>query len=399
MKILYLSHRIPYPPNKGDKIRSFNEIKYLSNGHEIHLACIADDPADLKYENELNRYCQKVAVEQVNKLFSKGKSAIRILSNASLSVGYFYSNKLQTTINRWLSKYSYDAIICFSSPMAEYLFRSPLTPHPWPRLIMDFCDLDSDKWLQYAQKSHFPLNIVYKIENSRLLKYEKIINQRFDHSVFVSQQEADLLFQQYPQAKNVSVIPNGVDHEYFKPRTQNSEPRTQNPVLLFTGAMDYHANAEGVAWFCKDIYPKIKRDLGKTQFYIVGSNPIPSVKALADNNGLKVTGFVEDIRPYYHMADICVVPLRLARGIQNKILEAMAMGKAVVTTAKAAEGIAAKPGEHLVVEDTPNGFAHAVKVLIKNRETAKKIGSNARKFVIENHNWSKNMEKFEDLLK
>ena len=411
MKILYLSHRIPFPPNKGDKIRSFNEVKYLSNDHEIHLGCIADDPTDLKYEIDLKRYCQKLAVEPVNKIFAKGKSALHIFSNTALSIGYFYSSHLQRIIDNWLSAYVYDAVICFSSPMAEYLFRStylkerfksdplPRTSHPLPRLIMDFCDLDSDKWLQYARKSYFPLNIIYGIENNRLLKYEKIINQRFDHSVFVSWQESDLFFQRYPQAKNVSAIPNGVDHEYFKPQTPNPEPRIPNPVLLFTGAMDYHANAEGVAWFCKDVYPIIKRDLDKTEFYIVGSNPIPKVKALADNNGIRVTGYVEDIRPFYQKADVCVVPLRLARGIQNKILEAMAVGKAVVATSMAAEGIAANPGEHLLIENTPNGFAHAITFLIKNRETASKIGSNARKFVVEKHNWSKNMKKFEDLLK
>ena len=163
--------------------------------------------------------------------------------------------------------------------------------------------------------------------------------------------------------------------------------------------MDYHANAEGVAWFSKEIYPLIKAEFENTQFHIVGSNPIPSIRALADPNGIKVTGFVEDIRPYYTAADICVVPLRLARGIQNKVLEAMAMAKPVVTTAKAAEGIAAKAGEHLLVADSPVEFARAVTGLIENRDAAVRIGANAARFVRENYNWPENMKKFEDLLK
>ena len=253
MKILYLSHRIPYPPNKGDKIRSFNEIKFLSQDHEIHLACTADDPADVKYEMELGRYCKKTAVEPIQKSICKAKTALHIFSGAPLSVGYFYSRKLQKTIDHWLSMHAYDAVLCFSSPMAEYLFRSPLIPPSHipkqnskfeirnSKLVMDFCDVDSDKWLQYARQSPFPLNMIYGLEHRRLSAYETKITRCFDHSVFVSRQEADLFLQKHPQAKNVSVITNGVDDEYFaarppgrpaahlKPATRNPQPATRNP--------------------------------------------------------------------------------------------------------------------------------------------------------------------------
>ena len=162
--------------------------------------------------------------------------------------------------------------------------------------------------------------------------------------------------------------------------------------------MDYHANVDGVTWFCDRIFPMIKRDFPKSQFHIVGSNPHPKVRNLATNNGIKVTGFVEDIRPYYEAADVCVIPLRLARGVQNKVLEAMAMGKPVVTTTKAVEGIQAWPEEHVLVADTYNGFANAVLRLLKDQKARKQLGTSARKFVMKNYNWSTNMKKLENLL-
>lgn len=424
MKILYLAHRIPYPPNKGDKIRSFNEIKYLSSSHEIHLGCLADNRADLKYANDLKQYCKKVYVAPLNKTIAKAKSLTSLFHDRPLSVTYFYSHSLQTTVNQWLHDERYDAIICFSSPMAEYVFRSsvltsrmkkasnlqPQTSNNKPRLLMDFCDLDSDKWLQYSRYMRFPLNLVYRIENRSLLKYEKRINQHFDHSVFVSRNEADLFCRLFPVARNVSVISNGVDSEYFSPAFSTQQPnkphklnkhtnQQQNgPVLLFTGAMDYHANVDGVTWFCDQIFPIIKQEAPEAQFYIVGSNPHAQVRHLEDTKGVRVTGFVKDIRPYYQSADVCIIPLRLGRGVQNKVLEAMSMAKAVVATTKATEGIQAVPGEHFLVADTPQDFSNALSRLLKDQSLNKRLGAKARRFVMANLDWPTNMKKLDTLL-
>ena len=424
MKILYLSHRIPYPPNKGDKIRSLNEIKHLSSIHEIDLACLADDPADLKHEGDLKEYCKQICIAPLKPLNAKAKSIVSLASSRPLSVGYFYSRSLQNIINGWLSSNSYDAVICFSSPMAEYLFRSPslesiFSINPGvsrekrvtsnaqpatrnPQLVMDFCDLDSDKWRQYSLDSAFPLNLIYRIEASLLLRYEKRINRQFDHSIFISHQEADLFLRLYPEAKNVTVIPNGVDYEYFSPTSLSLEPsasdHNKTPILLFTGAMDYHANVDGVAWFCDEIFSLVKREFSGSRFFIVGSNPTHKVRALDRRDGVTVTGFVEDIRPYYQMADVCVIPLRMARGVQNKVLEAMAMGKAVVTTTRAAEGIMAVSGEHVLVQDTAKGFINAVSKLVKDQKAGKALGTRARELVTEKYDWSTNMKKFDTLL-
>jgi len=417
MKILYLAHRIPYPPNKGDKIRSFNEIRYLSARHEIHLACLSDNKKDLDYQKDLYKYCKTVKVVSIDQRVSKLKAAACLFTRMPLSIPYFYSRKLQRHIDTLLAARRFDVIFCFSSPMAEYILNrstNDLINHS-TKTIMDFCDVDSEKWLQYSQQSEFPLNLIYRTENRRLLKFEKKINKSFDNSVFVSQQEADLFYRLFPEAKNISVIGNGVDHEYFSPesRTLNPELRQLNkaqssklktpcsatsPILLFTGAMNYWANVDGVLWFCEKILPIIKAGYPEVQFYIAGSDPKAEIQELERNKGIKVTGFVEDIRPCYKAADICVIPLRLARGIQNKVLEAMSMGKAVVTTSNAVQSIMATPGVHLLVEDDVNKFAEAVSTLLGNHSLRNYLGENARQFVKSNYNWQKNMKKLENLL-
>jgi len=406
MKILYIAHRIPYPPNKGDKIRTFNEIKYLSASHEIHLACLADNPDDMKYEINLRKYCEKIKIIPLNTKLAKIKSLLALFGKAPLTISYFYSRSLQKTINNWLSQTQYEAVLCFSSPMAEYLFQSPvLNPSlnsNIPVLIMDFCDIDSEKWEQYAGRTRFPLNIIYKIEKKRLFQYEKQINNIFHHSVVVSQREKDLFQDLYPNAKNITAIPNGVDHEYFSPtacfNNLKSERENHDPIIVFTGAMDYYANIEGVTWFCHDILPGIKKEFPRTKCYIVGSNPALKVKDMENIEGVKVTGFVDDIRPYYQLADVCVVPLRIAAGIQNKVLEAMSMEKSVVTTAKALEGIPAVIDEHILIEDNPQNFSSTVIKLLKNSEQRKTLGTNARKFVKYEFNWKTNMKMLGSLL-
>ena len=404
MKILYISHRIPYPPNKGDKIRSFNEIKYLSSFHEIDLAALVDNPADFRYESDLKKYCKEVMLAPLSPLKGKVRGLYWLLRDMPLSAGYFYSGSLQKKIDMLLSRNDYDAIVCFSSPMAEYLYASQFcnrlfSKKKYPRLIMDFCDLDSDKWRQYAQNSTFPMNLIYRMEYKFLLEYEKKINRTFDRSIFISQQEADLFYHLYPRGCNISVIPNGVDHQYFSPQgSPLPAPEKKWPVLLFTGAMDYHANVDGVCWFCADIFPLIKKKYTDAQFYIVGSHPHPSVKELEKIKDVHVTGFVEDIRPYYEMADVSVIPLHIARGVQNKVLEAMSMGKAVVATSTAVKGIAADHQGNLQIADTAQDFARSVFLFLENEKLRHQVGSNLRSFVKTHYDWESNMKYLEELL-
>ncbi|MCF8063125.1 MAG: TIGR03087 family PEP-CTERM/XrtA system glycosyltransferase [Deltaproteobacteria bacterium] len=415
MKILYLAHRIPYPPNKGDKIRSFHEIRSLTKAHEVHLACLVDDPADMKYRKDLETLCQRVLAVPLGRTRSRIAGLVSLLSGGAASTGYFYSPALQRTLNRWISSETYDAAVCFSTPMAEYLFRAPAwnggrrsiagTP---PRRVMDFCDVDSDKWRQYARESSFPGSLLFGIESRRLLRYEMRVNQAFDHSLFVSRPEADLFAELFPGARNVHAVSNGVDHAFFSPDfsghvgsakpAEPPEPKLHRPALLFTGAMDYHANVDGVAWFADEMLPAIRSRCPEAVLYIVGSRPGPKVRALGARPGIHVTGFVQDVRPFYAQADVCVIPLRLARGVQNKVLEAMSMARPVVATSRANQGIRAVPGEHLLVRDTAAGFQEAVLSLLEDRTAGEDLGRRARAFVCARHDWDRNMAGLEACL-
>jgi sugar transferase (PEP-CTERM/EpsH1 system associated) len=419
MKILYLSHRIPYPPNKGDKIRSFNEIKYLSQRHEIHLACLADDPKDLKYENELKQYCKAVKVVLINPQLAKLKSIFYLLTKQPLTIPYFYSRKLQQTIDQLLSTNDYDAIFCFSSPMAEYVFKSRvLSPQsmdhrPRTKLIMDFVDVDSDKWAQYAKYTSFPKSWVYRLEGARLAAYEGAVAKAFDHSIFVTKIEEEVFKAKNPNIQNVSVVQNGVDLDYFSPSclhqestsdqglsTMDHRPTTidHRPVIVFTGAMDYYANIDGVVWFTKEILPLIKKEIPVIQFYIVGSNPTKEVLSLPSNNGVTVTGYVPDTREYLRRATVAVVPLRIARGIQNKILEAMAMGIPVVATPRAFEGIEANPDRDLILGEDVEKIAEGIIKLIKEVSLRKSLSGSGRAVIEKNYCWTKNLEKLNSIL-
>ncbi len=406
MKILYLSHRIPFPPNKGDKIRSFNQIKHLSKNNEIHLACRADNPDDLRHEEKLREFCPKVSVVPLDTSTAKFCALKALFSGDSLSVRYFYSKLLQKRIDDHLSSESYEAILVFSSSMAEYLFRSSRAKDLFrsngrkTKLVMDFCDVDSDKWLQYSVKTAFPLGWIYRTENRRLLEYERKINRAFDCSVFSTSRESDLFRKVCPDAVHLHSIPNGVDYDFFSPSaTSCSDFKVMSkPFLLFTGAMDYYANADAVLWFSERVFPSIRKKYPEIEFHIVGSNPGAKVVNLQKQDGIKVTGFVEDIRPCYEAASVCVVPLGIARGIQNKVLEAMAMEKPIVATSKASGGIGAELGKCLLVKDSPEEFAEAVIELLNNKGLAERLGKNAREFVTENFDWATNMKKMEEIL-
>ena len=390
--ILYLCHRIPYPPNKGDKIRSFNEIKYLSENNTIDLISLADEPEDLKYAQYLEQYCRHVKVFPLNKKPAKIKGIISLLSGQSISQGYFYKKEFQDLFNRWAHSEQYDALVCFSSPMAEYIFKAEKRIKGIAKiLIMDFCDLDSDKWNQYAQKTAFPLNFIYKTEASRLLKFEKKINKIFNKSIFVSHKEAELFVKYYPAAKDILIISNGVDYQYFDPEKTKIIQSFPSPMLVFSGAMDYYANIDGVTWFAKEILPEIKKKIPEIKFYIVGSNPDQKVKALEKDPSIIVTGFVKDIREYYKAADLCVIPLRIARGVQNKVLEAMSMGKAVISTSHAVQGINPEVKQALETEDDPQKFAIKAVELLNNKIRKKYLGTASRDFILQNHNWDKNL--------
>ncbi len=406
MHILYLAHRIPYPPNKGDKIRSYHEVRHLTARHEVDLGCLCDDPEDLKYVETLRTWCRTVRAVPIKPWKCKAKSLVRLAGNAPLSVGYFYDGRLQRWVDEQLAVRKYDAVVCFSSPMAEYLFCSRHVRVLWnlekaPRKVMDFCDVDSDKWAQYAKEARFPQRWIYEVEARRLLAYEQEVDRRFDASVFITRKEADMFLAQSQGAKPPWIVGNGVATDYFAPARDNGEDfvgEERHPSVVFVGAMDYHANVDGVLWFASRVWPRVREVHPNAEFFIVGSRPVEKVRRLDGIQGIRVTGYVPDVRPFLAKASCSVAPLRLARGIQNKVLEAMAMGKAVVATSQALEGLEAVPGRDVIQVNQSIDFSQAILQIMADSSLRRTFGENARNYVLRHHSWLLEMTKLENIL-
>jgi len=298
---------------------------------------------------------------------------------------------LQSWVDALLQRERIDAVVLFSSPMASYVWDADL-----PR-VMDFCDVDSDKWRQYAESAVLPLRPIYALEARRLRAYEEAILQRVQAATLVTDREKEL-WHDLPADlfAKVHVIPNGVDLESFVPGWGHVLPEARS--LVFTGAMDYYANVDAVVYFAEEVFPRIRGEIPEASFTIVGSRPTARVRALANRPGIAVTGTVDDVRPYYARAAVCVVPLRIARGIQNKVLEGLAMGRPVVTSTAAAAGLGASIGDEIRVADAPEAMAHEIVRLLRDPEAAEAMGRAGRKFVERTYVWERSMRRFESLV-
>jgi len=390
MNIFYICHRIPYPPNKGDKIRSFHQIKHLSKRHTVHLACLIDERDDLEHINILKKYCSSIDSEFRDKSTARFLAIFSIFSRKPLSVAAFYSNKLKKKIAQRLNTEKFDRIIVFSSVMAEYVKNITHIPK-----IIDFVDVDSDKWKLYASYKPFPFSQIYQLEAKRLALYEEVVAKAFDHSIFVSEKEA-ALFRQRVKNIPVSVISNGVDIEYFSPNGDGFHPN--EPGIVFTGAMDYFPNIDAVRYFCSEIFPLVRKIIPEVSFYIVGRNPTPQVEELGRLPNVIVTGSVPDVRPYLLKGCVAVAPFRIARGIQNKVLEAMSMGLPVVGTSNAFQGIKATESNGLRIADNPERFAEEIITLIKDSALRYDCSLKTRKYVEQHHRWEEHGFTLEYLL-
>jgi sugar transferase (PEP-CTERM/EpsH1 system associated) len=336
-KLLYLVHRIPYPPNKGDKIRSFHFLRALAEKYQIYLGTFIDDVDDQQYVEALQSFCRETCCITLDPKVAKIKSLVGLLSGEALSLPYYRNQILQQWVDRVIQEHAIDRVLIFSSPMAQYVQK-----HAQLHFVADFVDVDSDKWRQYAESKSWPASWIYRREASKLLDFETYIAAQATTTVFVSEQESALFKTLAPMsAVKIGFVNNGVDTDFFDPELDFSSPFTHDELsIVFTGAMDYWANVDAVVWFAQQVMPWIRQRQPEAKFYIVGSKPTRAVQQLAgDDPNIIVTGRVEDVRPYILHASVIVAPLRIARGVQNKVLEAMAMAKPVVVTSAAMEGV------------------------------------------------------------
>ena len=391
MKILFLTHRVPYPPDRGDCIRSFNFIKYLSRKHEIHLmsVCFGEMPKP-EIKQALEQFCRTVGIFPIDYKKNMIKSVPYFLTKIPLTVPMFFSKNLKAEVQQRLKYEKFDLIYIFSSSMAPYVMEIENVPK-----VIDFIDVDSEKWYGYASQSGGIKGWVYRREGKYLRKLESRIEKVCQAGILVSHQEVSLFKSFRPGAKVFS-IGNGVELPNFqKERLNNND----NDRIVFVGVMDYLPNVDAVKYFVREIFPRVIKKRPKAEFFVVGKNPTREVRNLeSEAANVHVTGYVPDVGKYLSEAKVAVIPLRIARGIQNKILEAMASGVPVVATTAALEGIESNPDHDLLVADNVDDFALKTVSLLEDKELNQRIARNARNLVERKYKWESKVQELENLL-
>ncbi|MES2254034.1 MAG: TIGR03087 family PEP-CTERM/XrtA system glycosyltransferase [Pseudomonadota bacterium] len=394
--LLFLTQRIPYPPNKGEKIRVLQVLQHLRKSHDIHLGCLVDDPHDVRHIETVRAMCATAHFAQIDRRRAKIACLSGLLTGEALSVVFYRDRGLARWVRQVVRDIKPEIIVVCSSNMAPYILDLRETL-PAIRLI-DVVDIDSEKWRSYADVASFPMRQVYRREWKCVAELEDRIVRECDWSTFVSDAEADLFRKDHMQYSNrIRGISNGVDLDYFSPAHMFEPPYPlDKPNFVFTGTMDYPPNVDAVVWFAREILPLIRRTVPAAQFHVVGASPSPKVEALTSIPGVFVTGRVPDVRAYVAHADACVAPMRIARGIQNKVLEAMAMGRPTVVTGDALEGIHAVPGTELLLANTAEDFARAC--LSAAGLSGAALGTAARQRVVRDYAWPALLGQFDQLL-
>lgn len=364
-------------------------LRELSKRYDVYLGAFVDDPFDWQYAQKLEQYCAEHFLLNQNKLLCKIKGLRAFVTGTAISLPYYADRKMQNWVDKTLEEHDICKVFVYSSVMAQFVNdRNGLTR------VVDFVDVDSDKWRQYAEGMSGVGKWVYSREHLRLQQFENQTAHKAHHSLFVSPQEAQLFSRQIPAALHhkVSGMLNGVDIAFFDPGVEASDPQAGDFDVAFTGAMDYWANVDAVLWFVKHVWPKVRQALPKATFAVVGGNPTAAVQALNGKDGIVVTGRVKDVRPFIRNAKTSVAPLQIARGIQNKVLEAMAMAKPVVATSMAMEGIETT-SEAVFCEDDPAKFAEQV---IREIGSPSNADEN-RQWIVDNVQWSASLSGLTEL--
>ena len=387
MNILFLSQRVPEPPNKGDKIRSHHLARRMAKRHAVHLAFLLDGPEEEDAARAAKAWAASASWRVRGPMESAARSVWSAVRGRPMSCGYFRSGALASDVDALLSREKFDVAVSYCSSMAGYLekFSGPK--------VLDLVDVDSEKWKQYAGHAGFGKSAVYECEHRLLRRYEKRLLHEFDRVIVISRSEREQL-SRFAEVSNVSVISNGVDAEAWR----RPEAREAAHDLVFVGALDYFANADGVAYFVREILPAIRARRPQTGIKIVGRKPGPEVRELAQLDGVEVIGDVEDVRPWVWGSRVFVAPLRIAQGLQNKVLEAMAGGVPVVATLAAVRGIEGQAGEHFCSADSVETFAAEVVRLLEDPARAAAIATRARALVTARYTWERAAQDFESEL-
>jgi polysaccharide biosynthesis protein PslH len=385
MKLFVLLSRIPYPLEKGDKLRAFHQIKRLSANHEIVLCCLNDAVVEQSSIDELNKYCKEIHIINLPKYGIVYQVLKAVFSTKPIQVGYFYSRYAQLKINALLYNYNPDKVFCQLIRTSEYLKY-----YTKASKTLDYMDVLSKGIERRIEKENIFLRPVFKLEYYRLKRYERKIFDYFENKVIISKQDKDLI--NHPFKERISIVANGVDTNYFKPIII---PKTTD--LLFTGNMSYPPNVDSAVYLVEKIVPLLIKKHPNIKITIAGHNPAPAVKRLASSN-VTITGWVEDLRLCYAASRIFIAPMNIGTGLQNKLLEAMSMNIPCITSSLANNALMAVHNQSILIGNTPEEYAQHVFSLLENKILASKIANNGNEFVIKSFDWDNNCKLLETII-
>jgi polysaccharide biosynthesis protein PslH len=386
VKILIVCHRLPFPPDHGGKIRAFEMIKHMGAHHSVTVATLAHSKEQLQQGSKLRDYCDQLIVEVLSSRVRWRRALLALASARPSSARYFWSPRLNEAIRE---AGSFDRVLVHCAFMAEYVIDMACEIK-----ILDYVDIDSGKWSDYQNYKGQPLSLAYGWEAKKLRRYESEVAPHFTSCTVTTKNEL-AEFHSLGVSIPCTVVSNGVDLEYFNPK---GRVEGSTPIIVFVGRMDYFPNVDGILEFTRNVFPRVRATVPNVELRIVGADPTRSVFRLNRVPGIKVTGYVPDIRPHVADASVAIAPLRIARGTQNKVLEMMAAGIPVVATPEAAKGVQAVAGEHLMVAGNAEEFASHVVELLRNRDLRRKFSEAGRKQVEKAHSWPAAMTILDDVL-
>ncbi len=391
--LIFISHRFPYPLTKGEKIRGYNLIRHLAKTYRVYLGCLIDEAADWEHVAHLKTICTEVAGFGIEKRRQKLKALMQFRPGRPLMLDYYAHPELRRWVDETAAKIPIDVAYIYSAAMAPYGLHLDCAAR-----ILDMQDIDSEKWALYARNTPWPARAIWAREARTLFRYERHAVNNCDMTFFVTEQETQRFAELAPEtADRLTWIEMAVDVDRFSPGIAFASPyQGDGPHLVFTGNMDYWPNADAVIWFSDTVLPLLRQRWPGIQFHIVGNNPGPDVRRLTRLTGVQVTGRVPDTRPYIAHADVSVAPLRMARGVQNKVLEAMALGKPVVASPPAFEGVRAVADRDLIVANGAEAIADAVAAVIDGLHPT--LGAAARTLIERNYTWDGTLAKLDACL-
>lgn len=388
-RLLYLVHRVPYPPDKGDRIRAFHILRVLQQHADVDLACLADEPVSDSVATALRGYCRELGIVRLGR-WRWARALGSHLHGGTITEGAFASSGLRRILRDWTSRFTYSGALASSSALVPYLRMKETSNIP---AVIDLVDVDSEKWFDYSAAKGWPRSWLYRLEGRRLRKLEQELVTRARAITLVSDSEAEL-YRRFCPGTQAHSITNGVDLDFFS----CADREKCETACVFVGALNYYPNIDAACWFCAEVWPEILRRRPEARFYIVGRRPVRRVRALIRHPGVEVIADAADVRPYLRKAAVAVAPLRIARGLQNKVLEACAMGCAVVASRQALVALKTRPGVHLLCPSSPADWVRIVLDIFDNDMLRRRLGDAGRRFVEENHNWERCLAPFRGLL-